>query len=612
MKRYYKTFSEESAVRGAFIAAFYDWDIFHKITPILMRHGLLGRHGLQTVDPHQWYPLQVWLDVLNDMIDAYSDVFNEMLNVGIRILDINRFWIGPNTTNFIDVLNEWKRFYIDNHRGDVGTIEIHEREGKQAAITVYVPYPDEIMHGLLYALMQRFCPKDMNYTLRYDDSAPRRGQQGETTTFIISLYKHLESQDRVDDEESVMRDILLEFPVSINQAFLHNRTLQAQEIDLRVNGQSARAVVSLNPSYGSDYRTSGSVLKLQIKPSVTDRIRQAKGHTLDNLCAYSPRMRQVLRQAQVAAHGTAPVLIQRPSGAGKAFLAEAIHNSSEKRDKPFIAMNCHTIETPGALYRAVKMTAAENDLASAEHNQKAETRMESGFSPFSFGTLLLEDIEALSLQSQYLLLDLIETGLLIHSESGRRIKTNVRIMATSTNEVSKLVSEESFLAPLLLRFNVFNFMLPALQDRGLDIPHLVRALLDRIRQKYHFTSAINVSGEAMDVLTAYRWPGNVRELESALEYAFSRCYDNLINAEDLVPILQSTVAHQMRTNTPNNDAMMHPMSLANAEREAILHAGYVCGGHINDMVVMLGIGRTTLWRKLRAMRISTEEFKSYH
>ena len=583
MKRYYKVFSEESAVRGAFITAFYDWDIFHKITPILMRHGLLGRHGLQTVDPHQWYPLQNWLDVLNDMTDAYSDVFGEMLSIGIRILDNNRFWIGSNTRDMVDVLKNWRHFYMQNHRGDVGTIEIIPGEGKRAEIKMHVPYPDEIMHGLLYALMQRYCPKDMNYSIQYEN-----GQDG-FTTFMISLYKMLESQPSTTQDDKFLHNVLLEFPISINQAILQNKKIEEQEIDLRVNGQSARAVISLNPSYGSDYRASGTVVKLQVKASKVEPNRQSD--MMGNFSAYSPRMRQVIRQAQIASHGTAPVLIQGDSGTGKTFLAHNIHNSSEHRNKPFITLNCRTFKSQEALYSALCM-ACTQDGQEVNH-----------------GTLLLEDIEELSNLNQHLLLDVIETGIIPDPDTGQWRKANIRVMGTSVYDISKLVNQDSFLPPLYFRFNIFNFTMPLLNERVQDIPHLVRGLLDRIMQKYHFNAVINLTDDAMEMLKEYAWPGNVRELESVLEYAFTRCYDKTIGVYELLQVLQSEPMPRSHSYSQNTKAVNQVMSLADAERDAIISAGYACEGHINQMVDILGIGRTTLWRKLRELQISTDEFK---
>jgi transcriptional activator for dhaKLM operon len=202
------------------------------------------------------------------------------------------------------------------------------------------------------------------------------------------------------------------------------------------------------------------------------------------------------------------------------------------------------------------------------------------------------------------LLNVIETRTVTRLGSTRPITVDVRIIATTIKNLEELVNKGQFLADLFFRFGVFNIVIPPLRDRPEDIPLLANNFLQRLTDHSQADEVFQIEDEAVDVLKRYPWPGNVRELESVLESAFYKCQDSLIRLGDLPENVRMG-----RVILDDKIAAYPVISVAEAEREAILRAGWAYQGRIGEMAAMLGMGRTTLWRKMKQMNITTDYFK---
>jgi transcriptional activator for dhaKLM operon len=218
------------------------------------------------------------------------------------------------------------------------------------------------------------------------------------------------------------------------------------------------------------------------------------------------------------------------------------------------------------------------------------------------GTLLLDQIESLSLEMQSALLQIIETKHILRLHSTRLIPVNVRIITSTAANLEQLVAEGSFVRQLYYAFGVFNFYIPSLRDRVEDIPLLAERFLSRITQTQERASWID--DETLAILNRYPWPGNVRELENALERALNHSTDGTIRMIDLPEVVRrGRVLH-------TTSLIPEPIvSTAEAEREAIIRAGWACQGRVSEMAQHLEISRTTLWRKLKRLNIAPEQFK---
>ena len=386
---------------------------------------------------------------------------------------------------------------------------------------------------------------------------------------------------------------LFEIPATVKTAIKNVRELRNTEVNLQLNGRQVRSLLSLRPMVDGSSQVIGYIILLRPIEQVRELVHQQAGAhatiTIDDVYGETPAMRQVLRQARIAAKGTAPVLLRGEGGVGKNHIAQAIHNDSSRAANPFMAINCRAI--PHELM-ASELLGEENEV----HIQPSKFELADG------GTLLLDQVESLSLEMQSALLQLIETGHVMRLGGSQPIAVDVRIIATTSANPEELVAEGGFLAHLYYRFGVFNITIPALRERNADLPLLAERFLARITAKE--SRPVWIDDNAMSILRRYPWPGNVRELESVLERALNSSSDGLIRLADLPDIVR-----QGRVMTPRSVQAQPVLTMIDAEREAIIRAGWACQGRVTEMAQNLRIGRTTLWRKMKQYNITPDQFK---
>lgn len=389
---------------------------------------------------------------------------------------------------------------------------------------------------------------------------------------------------------------VLQLPPIMAEAIQKHTELRDVEINFERKGHSLNALVSLRPIFEGDGPPVGYVAILRPIEQVRQLVHQQVGAQarlrLDDFSAESAAMRRVLRQATIAARGRAPIILRGEGGVGKNSLGRAIHNASERAEKPFITMNCRAIPHELMVSEFLGYDPSETDKGRPSKFELAHE-----------GTLFLEQIESLSLEMQSALLHMIETGHTMRLQSTRLLSVNVRIIASTTANLEQLVTEGSFVRQLYYAFGVFNFYISPLRERVEDIPLLAYRFLHQIHKKEDDRQPA-IDREAMAALTRYPWPGNVRELENALERAIYHSADGIIRIIDLPEIVRS--GRVLETTSP---APQPIVTTAEAEREAIIRAGWACRGHVSDMARHLGISRTTLWRKFKHLNIAPEQFK---
>jgi transcriptional activator for dhaKLM operon len=330
----------------------------------------------------------------------------------------------------------------------------------------------------------------------------------------------------------------------------------------------------------------------QLRLLVHQQVGSQASLKLEDIFAESAAMRPVTRQARIAARGSAPVLLRGEGGVGKNHLARAIHNDSVRADKPFISINCHAI--PRELIIS-EFLGYEKESGRDGRPSKFELAHE--------GTLLLDQVESLSLEMQSALLQVIETGHVMRLGSSRPIPVDVRVVAATTADLEKSVAEGNFLSHLYYRFSVFHITIPPLRERAEDILLLAKRLLARSARRHGQNMVLD--DEAMAILRRYPWPGNVRELEMVLERAAYQSSDYVIHLMDLPENVRNGRVVVGRGPQPQP-----VLSAAEAEREAIIRAGWACKGRVSEMARELEIGRTTLWRKMKVYQIVPARFRN--
>lgn len=244
--------------------------------------------------------------------------------------------------------------------------------------------------------------------------------------------------------------------------------------------------------------------------------------------ATAPAMLSLLHQAERAALVDATLLLTGETGTGKGMFARHIHALGPRSGKPFVAINC----------AAIPASLLESELFGIEAGVASGVQARAGrFEQAAHGTILLDEIGDMPLESQAKLLHVIETDQVERVGGRKPIHVGVRIMAATHHDLAKSVEAGRFRADLYYRLNVMPLHLPPLRERREDIPLLVRLFLARVAERSPL-AATSLSREALDLFIGYDWPGNIRELENELERAALMAEGVQICPSDLSPTLR--------------------------------------------------------------------------
>jgi DNA-binding NtrC family response regulator len=313
------------------------------------------------------------------------------------------------------------------------------------------------------------------------------------------------------------------------------------------------------------------------------RAQLRERYGLPGLIAHSPAMHAVLDLVGRVAPTDATVLIQGESGTGKEVIAKAIHHASARAARPFVAVNCG----------AVPETLLESEIFGYMRGAftGAAVSKPGLFEEAGGGTLLLDEIAEMPAALQVKLLRALQSGEVRRLGATQATTIDVRVIAATHGDLAALISDGKFREDLFYRLNVIQLVLPPLRDRREDIPALAEHFLGRAAGK--LGRPLRLSAAALERLLRYPWPGNVRELENAIERAAILARRESVEPDDLPPHV--TAGLQLGPSP----ALPRQISLAEAERVHILQTLERVGGNHSAAAEALGIGRTTLWRKLK-------------
>jgi PAS domain S-box-containing protein len=284
------------------------------------------------------------------------------------------------------------------------------------------------------------------------------------------------------------------------------------------------------------------------------------------------------------------VLIQGASGTGKELFAKAIHNLSLRKNKPFIKVNCGAL--PDTLLESELFGYEKGAFTDAKKDKPGRFALANG------GTIFLDEVGDMSPSLQVKLLRVLQEKEYEPLGSTSPRKTDVRIIAATNKDLSKLVNEGKFRDDLYYRLNVVKIDLPPLSQRREDIPLLIDAFIRKFNVKMG-KKISGVSDKVLRLLLRYDYPGNVRELENIIEHAFVLCDKDRI---DLDCLPKEITGDQMKI--ASSLPMEEGSPFEQAEAEVIEKALKKYGGGRIKTANELGIGRTTLWRKIRKYGLS--------
>ncbi len=302
-----------------------------------------------------------------------------------------------------------------------------------------------------------------------------------------------------------------------------------------------------------------------------------------NIIGKSAAMHSIFEKIRQVAPTRASILITGESGVGKEVIAEAIHYTSPRKDKPLIKVHC----------AALTETLLESELFGHERGAftGAVARKRGRFELAHLGSLFLDEIGEISQSVQIKLLRVLQDKQFERVGGEETIETDVRIIAATNRDLMADISTGKFREDLYYRLNVINIHIPPLKERNEDIPLLVAAFLKEFSRE----NSKNIEGietKARLALYNYSWPGNVRELRNCIESAVVMSKDTILSLEDLPPHIGQTSGGQSLRLSPG-------ISLAEGEKEIIRSALNMNKGNKSKTAEILGIGRKTLHRKIQ-------------
>ncbi len=299
----------------------------------------------------------------------------------------------------------------------------------------------------------------------------------------------------------------------------------------------------------------------------------------------SPEMEKLYRIIAKAGQSRHPVLILGESGTGKELVAKSIHLAGAFPNKPFIPVDCGSLVP--TLIESELFGHVRGAFTGATNPKDGLLAMADG------GTIFLDEIGELPVDLQAKLLRAIQEKEIRPVGSVKRVPINVRILAATNRDLERGVTDGTFRRDLFFRLNVLTLRIPALRSRREDIPLLTAYFLERIGQDAGIEKRI--SDDALQALIRYDWPGNVRELENALERACALTTANEIQVRDLPTSIHSAPLSAIATS--QSDSGIVP--IATLEKQTILRALMHVNGDKMLAARLLGIGKTTLYRKLK-------------
>jgi DNA-binding NtrC family response regulator len=302
------------------------------------------------------------------------------------------------------------------------------------------------------------------------------------------------------------------------------------------------------------------------------------------LTGNTAQMKKIYNIIETIRDSSSSVLLYGETGTGKELVARALHYTSNKKDKPFIAVNCAAI--PRELIESEFFGFEKGAFTGAMSRRIGKIEEASG------GTLFLDEIGDLELSLQAKLLRVLQENTIERLGSNKKIKVEFRLVSSTNRDLKKMVGSGKFREDLFYRINVIQISLPPLRDRVSDIPLLATEFLKEFcnREK----KSLTITDEVIKIFQDYHWPGNIRQLKNIMERATILAKENMITPkelpEDIISLTESAEIGSKKT-------------LKHLELHAIKKTLHECNGNKSKAAKMLGISRKTFYKRLSGYSI---------
>ncbi len=426
-------------------------------------------------------------------------------------------------------------------------------------------------------------------------------------TFLNRAMQSMLGYEVADTGRFVVCDVLIQSNICSSQDCVLERALRGERVsnfEALVRRRDGKHVpVSINTDFLLDkdgqliglievIRDISLVRELTAKTAEVSALkhRLSEQSHFENIVGRSPLMENIFSKLPSIAASKSSVLITGESGTGKELIAYALHAHSSRRHAPFIVVNASSF-SEGVLESEL-FGHVKGAFTDAHVDKPGRFELANG------GTIFLDEIGEMALTAQVKLLGVLERGEFERVGSNETVRVDVRVVAATNRDLDKAVQDGRFRQDLYYRIRVIPIALPPLRERADDIPLLVNHFREKFNEEMdkHITG---LSPQCLMVLEQYPFPGNIRELRNVMEHAFVCCEDETIQIEHLPADLQRYYQeHREWADTE---------SLQSIERQAICRALEKSGWHYKEASQQLGIGRSTLWRKMKQFGIKSRD-----
>lgn len=404
---------------------------------------------------------------------------------------------------------------------------------------------------------------------------------------INSINNHMLNMFGYNEEETLKTSVSKLFKGfdDVKKSVSSNQLVIEREVYVYNRKNRLRFFISAYPIHSKNQAIDIMIIFEDIKRErkLSDRILKNRAiYTFDKIITQSDRMLKVIDFARKISNSKSTVLISGDTGTGKEVFAQSIHNGSDRRNKPFIAINCAAI--PENLIESELFGYVEGAFTGAKKSGQI-----GKFELANKGTIFLDEIGEMPIKLQTRLLRVIEEGIVSRIGAIEQVIVDVRIIAASNKNLRKEVAKGRFREDLFYRLNVLPLTIPPLRKRKEDIPLLVGFFMEKISKSLN-KNEVKLDDYDLNKMRRYDWPGNVRELENLIEFIINLEYfpDDFFMEEN---------------ETIKSDNTYIESSLREIEKHHIIEILKISEGNISKASKILGISRNTLYRKIERYNI---------
>lgn len=392
----------------------------------------------------------------------------------------------------------------------------------------------------------------------------------------------------------------------VNNPLIHaldkGKEIKEEEVSLKINGRDMVFYSTIRPIFIESHEPKGVVAffrEIGAVRRMAKRYSTSKAKfTFEHLIGRNKEFMKAVVMAKKVANSSVKVLLEGETGTGKELFAQAIHNFSSRRNKPFVAINC----------AAIPLELMESELFGYEEGAFTGARRGGLLGKIELaegGTLFLDEIGSMPLSLQSKFLRVLEAGIIMRIGGRREIVTDVRVISATNKDLWGEIRNGNFREDLFYRINLVTIKIPPLREKKDDIPLLIEYFYKR---KSGNNNQVDISSiiedKALQVLLSYYWPGNVRELENIVERALLFSSGDKIKVKDLSPHLMQVVNKE--TDLGLNGGKIQ--KLGELEKELIIKALKISDGNITLAAQQLGIARNTFYVKMKKYEINRKNF----